>query len=180
MADYIPSSDADFDAWTRNFVDNVVANAAALGLSPAQVTSLQSGQADWGVKYPASNAAQAAVNSAVQAKNDSRSGYEGMIRALANIMQSSPQVTDAQRQSLGLNVRSTTRTAAAAPTSRPVATIDTSQRLRHTINFVDELTPTSRAKPDGAQGCEIWMKVGDPAPAGPKDVHYLALDTRTP
>ena len=180
MADYIPSSDADFDAWTRNFVDNVVADAAALGLSPAQVTSLQSAQTDWGLKFPASNAAQAAVNSAVQAKNDSRSGYEDLIRSLANIMQSSPQVTDAQRQSLGLNVRSTTRTAAGAPTSRPVATIDTSQRLRHTINFVDELTPTSRAKPDGAQGCEIWMKVGDPAPAGPKDVHYLALDTRTP
>jgi len=180
MADYIPSSDADFDAWTRNFVENVVANAAALGLSPAQVTSLQGGQADWGAKYPASNAAQAAMNSAVQAKNDSRSDYEELIRSLANIIQSSPQVTDAQRQSLGLNVRSTTRTAAAAPTSRPVATIDTSHRLRHTINFVDELTPTSRAKPDGVQGCEIWMKVGDPAPVGPRDVHYLALDTRTP
>ena len=180
MSDYIPSSDADFDAWTRNFVDNVVANAAALGLSPAQVTSLQGGQADWSAKYPASNAAQAAVNSAVQAKNDSRSGYENLIRSLANIIQSSPQVTDAQRQALGLNVRPTTRTATGAPTSRPVATIDTSQRLRHTINFVDELTPTSRAKPDGVQGCEIWMKVGEPAPAGPKDVHYLALDTRTP
>jgi hypothetical protein len=180
MADYIPSSDADFDAWTRNFVDNVVADAAALGLSPAQVTSLQGGQADWGAKYPASNAAQAAMNSAVQAKNDSRSGYEDLVRSLANIIQSSPQVTDTQRQSLGLNVRSTTRTAAGAPTSKPVATIDTSQRLRHTINFVDELSPTRRAKPDGAQGCEIWIKVGDPAPAGPKDVHYLALDTRTP
>jgi len=180
MADYIPSSDADFDVWATNFVDNVVANAAALGLTPAQVTSLQGGQADWSGKYPASNAAQAAMNSAVQAKNDSRSGYEDLIRSLAKIVQSSPQVTDAQRQSLGLNVRLTTRTAVGAPSSRPVATIDTSQRLRHTINFVDELTPTSRAKPDGVQGCEIWMKVGEPAPAGPKDVHYLALDTRTP
>ena len=81
---------------------------------------------------------------------------------------------------MSITVRSTSRAAVAAPTSRPVGTIDTSQRLRHTINFVDELTPTSRAKPDGVQGCEIWMKVGDPAPAGPKDVHYLALDTRTP
>jgi hypothetical protein len=180
MADYVPSSDADFDAWARNFVDNVVANAAALGVTTPQVEALQAAQADWGAKYPASNAAQAAVNSAVQAKNDSRSGYEGLIRSQANIMQSSPRVTDPQRQALGLNVHSTSRTAVGAPTSRPVATIDTSQRLRHTINFVDELTPTSRAKPDGAQGCEIWMKVGDPAPAGPKDVHYLALDTRTP
>ena len=179
-ADYIPSSDADFDAWTRNFVDNVVANAAALGLSPAQIASLQGGQTDWGAKYPASNAAQAAMNSAVQAKNDSRSGFEELIRSYANIIQSSPQVTDAQRQALGITVRSTTRTVAGTPTSRPLATIDTSQRLRHTINFVDETTPNSRAKPEGVQGCEIWMKVGDPAPAGPNDVHYLALDTRTP
>ena len=116
MPDFIPPSDADFDAWATNFVDNVVANAAALGLSPAQVTSLQGGRTDWTAKYPASNAAQAAVNSAVQAKNDSRSGYEDLIRSLAKIIQSSPQVTDAQRQSLGLNVRSTTRTAAGAPT----------------------------------------------------------------
>jgi hypothetical protein len=58
--------------------------------------------------------------------------------------------------------------------------VDTSQRLRHTINFVDEVTPTSRAKPDGVQGCEIWTKVGDAPPAGPNEVHYLALDTRTP
>jgi hypothetical protein len=179
-ADYIPSSDAEFDAWTRNFIGNVIADAPALGLSTAQVTSLQTAQDDWGLKFPASNAAQSAMNSAVQAKNDSRRGYEDLVRALANIIQSSPQVTDAQRQSLGITVRSTTRTVAAAPTSRPLATIDTSQRLRHTINFVDEATPTSRAKPGGVQGCEIWMKVGEPAPAGPNDVHYLALDTRTP
>jgi hypothetical protein len=89
-------------------------------------------------------------------------------------------VTDAQRQALGITVRSTSRTAAGTPSSRPVATVDTSQRLRHTINFSDESTPTSRVKPEGAQGCEIWMKVGDPTPAGPNDVHYLALDTRTP
>ncbi len=36
--DYIPPSDADFDVWLQNFVDYVVANAAALGASPAQVT----------------------------------------------------------------------------------------------------------------------------------------------
>jgi hypothetical protein len=178
--DYIPSSDADFDVWTKNFVDTVVANGAALGLSPAQITSLQGAQGDWGVKFPASNTAQAAMNSAVQAKNDSRSGFEELIRSLANIMQSSPQVTDAQRQGLGITVRSTTRTSAGAPTSRPLGTIDTSQRLRHTINFVDETTPTSRAKPDGVQGCEIWMKVDGPPPTDPSQLSYLATDTRTP
>jgi hypothetical protein len=180
MSDYIPTSDADFDAWQKNFVDYVVANAAALNITPAQVTSLQGQQTDWGVKFPNSNAKQAEANSAVQGKNDSRSLYQDLIRSYVNIVQSSPEVTDAQRQALGITVRSTTRAAVGPPTSKPMANVDTTQRLRHTINFVDELTPTTRAKPDGVQGCEIWTKVGDPAPAGPSEVHYLALDTRTP
>ena len=89
-------------------------------------------------------------------------------------------MTDAQRQSLSITVRSTTRTLTGAPTSKPVAQVDTSQRLRHTISFVDEMTPTSRAKPDGVQGCEIWIKIGEPAPTGPADFKYLATDTRSP
>ena len=180
MPDYIPTSDADFNAWQQNFVDYVAANAAALHITPAQVTSLQGQQADWEVKYPTSTAKQAEANSAVQGKNDCRSLYQDFIRSLVNIMQASPDVTDAQRQSVGITVRSTTRTAVGPPASKPVATVETNQRLQHTINFVDELSPTSRAKPTGVQGCEIWTKVGDPAPAGPSDVHYLALDTRTP
>ena len=65
-------------------------------------------------------------------------------------------------------------------TSRPVATVDTSQRLRHIISFVDELTQTSRAKPAGMVGCEIWVKIGGSAPADPSELTYLATDTRSP
>ena len=180
MGDFIPPSDADFDSWLQNFVSYVAANAAALGASPAEVTALQGVQTDWDAKYPASNTAFAASLAATQAKTDSRIAGEAFIRPFVGRLQSNPSVTDAQRQSLGITVRSTTRTAVGPPASKPVASIDPSQRLRHTIAFVDELTPTSRAKPDGVQGCEIWTKVGDPVPAGPNDVHYLALDTRTP
>jgi hypothetical protein len=66
------------------------------------------------------------------------------------------------------------------PTTRPIVSVDTSQRLRHTINFTDETTPNSRAKPAGAMGCEIWVKVGDPAPTDPAQLRFLATDTRTP
>ena len=180
MGDFIPSSDADFDAWLQNFVDYVVANAGGLGATPAQVTSLQTAKTDWDAKYPASTTAQAASNAAVQAKADSRAGAELFVRPFVGMLQSNTAVTDAQRQSLGITVRSTSRTAVGAPSTRPIGSVDTSQRLRHTIVFVDELSPTSRAKPDGVQGCEIWTKIGDAVPAGPSDVHYLALDTRTP
>ena len=180
MPDFIPASDADFDGWLQTFVDYVVANATALGASPAEVTALQGVQTDWDAKFPASNTAFAASLAATQAKSDSRVAGEAFIRPFVGRLQSSPSVTDAQRQSLGVTVRSTTRTPVGPPSSKPLGTVDTSQRLRHTIAFVDESTPNSRAKPEGVQGCEIWTKVGDPAPGGPNDVHYLALDTRTP
>jgi hypothetical protein len=178
--DYIPASDAEFDAWQKNLVDYVVANAAALGVPAADVTAIQGFNGSWGTRYPAANSATAAANAAIQGKNDCRSDYEDFLRPFVGRIQASPSITDAHRQAMGVTVRSGTRSAVGPPTTRPVATVDTSQLLRHTINFVDESTPTSRAKPGGVQGCEIWMKVGDPAPAGPSDVHYLALDTRTP
>ena len=63
---------------------------------------------------------------------------------------------------------------------RPLVTVDTSQRLQHTIAFQDELTPTSRAKPEGVRGAQIWVKIGDPPPTDPNELTYLATDTRTP
>ncbi len=58
--------------------------------------------------------------------------------------------------------------------------VHTSQRLRHVIVFVDELTPTRKAKPAGVMGAEVWVKVGDPAPTDPSELTFLSLDTRTP
>ena len=66
--DYIPASDADFDAWQQNLVNYVVANAAALGVTPADVTSIQGFNGSWGTKYPAANSATAAANAATQDK----------------------------------------------------------------------------------------------------------------
>ena len=58
--------------------------------------------------------------------------------------------------------------------------MDTGQRLRHTLHFADEATPTRRAKPSGVMGAEIWVKVGDPPPSGPSELTFLSLATRTP
>lgn len=179
-SDYIPSSDGDFNAWLQNFVSYISSNTSALGLSAADLTPVADAASDWNTKYAANISAQSAAQSARQAKDDSRNTTEKAVRPLVGRLQSSTAVSDAQRLSLGITVRSTTRTAVGAPQSKPIVQVDTSQRLRHTISFVDELTPTSRAKPDGVQGCEIRIKIGDPAPAGPEDFKYLATDTRSP
>jgi hypothetical protein len=181
MPDYIPSPDGDFDAWQINFITYASANAAALGLDPlVDIPPLTAAQGVWTSDYPANAAAQAAAEAARQAKDGSRGGLEGVIRPLVARLQASPEVDDAERQALGITVRDTIPTPVEPPTTRPVISVDTSQRLRHTISFADEATPTRKAKPAGVRGAQIWVKIGDPAPVDPSELTFLATDTRTP
>ena len=66
------------------------------------------------------------------------------------------------------------------PTSRPIVSIDTSQRLRHSVTFSDEQTPTTRAKPEGVMGAEIWLATGGAPPVSLSEMSFAALATRSP
>jgi hypothetical protein len=80
---------------------------------------------------------------------------------------------------LTASLSATSRTAVGRPTTAPTAIINTNTRLQHTITFLDE-AQNGRAKPPGVRGCEIWVKIGGPPPAGPSELKYLATDTRSP
>jgi hypothetical protein len=88
-------------------------------------------------------------------------------------------VTAAAKAAAGITVPDIISTPAGAPTTAPTATVDTGERLQHTIHFRDTTTPTSKAKPPGVRGCEIWMKIGTP-PVDAGELSFVALDTRTP
>ena len=182
MADYMPSPDGDFDTWQNNFYTYANAHLADLGLVAADLTPITAARTAWTNGLAAHAAAQTTARAARQTKSDARDAYEALIRALVRRLQASPSVDNGERQALGITVKDevATLTAAAAAATRPVGVVDTSERLRHTIKFFDESTPQSRAKPDGVMGCEIWVKVGDPAPADPNELHFLALDSATP
>ena len=179
MPDYIPPSDGQFDAWQTNFTSYVSVNQAALGLLPADVTPLTDAQTAWTPAYSGHATAQAAAEAAREDKDGKRTAFEGVIRPLVKRLQASTTVTDTQRQAMGITVRDTTPTPVGPPTTRPVATVDTSERLRHVIEFTDEATPTSKARPAGVMGCEIWVKIGT-TPVDPSELTFLAVDTRTP
>lgn len=62
----------------------------------------------------------------------------------------------------------------------PIGQVDTSKRLEHTISFRDAAHQDTKRKPRGVNGCEIWVKIGEPAPGNQKDCIFLGLDTKTP
>lgn len=178
--DWLPRPDTEFTPWFKTFTDYAGTNQAALGLTATEVTAVLSARTTWETDFQANLAAQNAAQSARQTKDASRTAAENLLRPLVQRLQSVETVQDSDRDGLGITVRETTRTASPVPETLPLATVDTSKRLRHVISFADESMPNSRAKPEGVSGCEIWVKIGGPPPLDSSECQYLATDTRTP
>jgi hypothetical protein len=185
-SDYIPGTDADFLTWGTVFSNYISTNAPALGLTvPADVMPITTAMMGFQGALSAHLLAQQAAGGAKETKNTARSSAELAIRALVRRLQASPAVTDTQRAAMGITVRDKIRSMSMAEggLTRPVGVVDTSQRLRHEIAFTDEASPTSRARPAGTIGCEIWVAVlaaGAAAPGEPGQLTFLGLDTATP
>ncbi|MFO0832379.1 MAG: hypothetical protein U0637_11150 [Phycisphaerales bacterium] len=70
--------------------------------------------------------------------------------------------TDADRATIGIRVRVEGGPPSPTPTTRPLARVESGQRLTHTLRFTDESTPTRKAKPRGVQGAEVWLALAPP------------------
>jgi hypothetical protein len=178
--DYIPDPDGDFFAWEQNFLAYVNANLAALGLVGADVAPLIAAQGNWTPAYADNAARQNAARAATDLKCQTRAAYETLIRSLVRRLQASLIVTDQQRRDMGITVRNGEPTPVGPVATQPVAIISIAGTLRHEIRFMDAATPTRRARPHGVIGCEIWVKVGDPAPVAETELTFLGLDTHSP
>ncbi len=180
---YIPRSDGSFDGWQGNFEEYVRAHYGDLGLSLGDADRLKAAREIWAKAYETHIQRHQAAIAARQAKDDEHRAYERLIREVVRRIQPFVKVTDAHRAALGITVRDAQPTPTGTPTTRPLVTVDFSKRLRHTLRYADESTPTRRARPRGTIGAEIWVKVaapGEPPPTDPADLTFLQLSTRTP
>lgn len=180
MKSYIPESDAGFNVWQSNFIETAEPELTTWGIATDSFTPVTHAQSVWTPAYAKADNKGNRTPADVTAKTQARKLFEKAIRTfVTQQIANNPKVTDADRKNLGVTVRSGSRTAVPVPTTRPVATVDFSVRLQHSIHFSDEAT-TGKAKPDGVHGCEIWAKTGGDAPVKASELTYLATDTRTP
>jgi hypothetical protein len=110
-----------------------------------------------------------------------RAVLEKEVRPVTNFVQGYPKTTNADRAEMGITVRDTSPTPAPAPSSRPLALVESGQRLTHQLRLVDESTPTRRARPKGVLGAEVWVKLvepGEPAPTDPAALSFLTMATK--
>lgn len=179
MADYIPGPDANFQSWQDNFLTYAMANLAALGITAADLAPLVAAQSTWLTDFPAHVAAANAAKAAKQAKDEARSGFVALIRPLVRRLQASEVVSDAEKAALGITVAQSP-SPIGPPTTAPICSIECGNRLQHVLRFVDEQTPTRKAKPAGVLGVEIWNKVGETPPLNESELRFVAVDTSAP
>lgn len=179
MPDYLPPRDADFSAWAGNFNQQMADQGADFGFLPADLTSLAAALGVWGQAYQDHLAARNSARARRQDKQLAREALSEMIRGYVRRLQANPLMTDPLRADFGITVPGMTPPVSAeTPLTRPLVNVDTSQRLRHRLYWADELTPTSRRRPAGVRGAEIWAKIDGTPPSDPSQLAFLATATR--
>ena len=181
MPDFIPQSDAEFNLWQGSMVTIVEPNVAVWSIVANDFTALKDSQADWITAFAKASNKQNRTSADVQGKDDAREGFVKVLRSFtAQWLANNSRVTNSDRERMGLTVKTGTRTPVPIPVTCPVGAVDFSGRLTHTINYTDESTLRSKAKPDGVHGCEIWTKIDGQAPVDASELGYLFTNTSSP
>lgn len=178
---YMPRPDGDFAAWANNYYAAVKKWWDAQGLDPTDLKPLETALAEWQKDYPAHVKAQAAAEGARQAKDVARAALEKEVRPITNFVQGYTKTTDADRATIGITVRDTSKTPSPTPTSAPVVQVESGQRLTHRLRFTDAAAPTRRGKPPGTIGAEVWLALtptGQPPPPLGDSYKFLSVSSR--
>jgi hypothetical protein len=175
--DYVPGPDGDFLNWSTGWQAYAAEHSGSIGIPAPDLATLEAKMVAFREALNAHTAAQNAAQAACQAKDAAREDLEGWLRAYSQRVQVFPSTTDADRAGLGITVRDAEPSPTPVGETRPVPTVNAGQRLRHEIRWRDELSG-KRAKPAGAAGCEVWVKVGEP-PVDPAELRFLGLDSRS-
>ncbi len=193
--DCIPRPDGDFSAWANHYYIAVKEWWAAHGLDLGELGPLEAALDLWNKGYAAHIAAQAKAEAAAAAKRQARCGpptsgtgvppvipaLEAEARRIAAFIQTYPKTTDADRATIGITVRDTSKTPAPTPTSAPVVQVESGQRLTHRLRFTDAAAPTRRGKPPGTIGAEVWLALTptrQPAPPPGDSYKFLSVSSR--
>jgi hypothetical protein len=177
MADSISGvSDSELLQIAGTFHDAIATGPTNFGLTTGQVTALETLFGEYSGALTDHAQAQATAKSKTQAKTEKRFELEAMLRQLRNIAKAN-QTSDALMASLGLPSSSSPAPQLA---TQPQGVVDTSERLRHTIQFFDSAGNGNKRRPRGTMGCEIWVKVDGAPPGSEKDCTFLAIDSSTP
>lgn len=174
---FLPSRDADLRDWAENFYS--IANVAptSYGLTSAMLTSFNALLTTYKTCLAACDP-NARNKTSVLAKNDARDSLITSARLLAKLVAGTATVTNAQKSSLGLNVRAAP-TPIPPPGFAPQTDIVSCVGHKVKVRLHNSEAGPKRGKPANVKGAAIFSYVGETAPTNPAAYKFEGNTTLT-
>ncbi|MDR1698949.1 MAG: hypothetical protein LBR75_03910 [Prevotellaceae bacterium] len=176
---YIPTAHDKFSVWQNVFYNRVTEKLSSFKIEESKLKDLTAAKSKYELAFQRASNPDSA-NRADRVERDEREAdYKTAIRAFVNEnIRYNSNISDYDRQYLGLTIADHTPTPAAVPHTHPVLRIDFSEPQQHTIHIRDEKLD-SKQKPEGVKECEIWYKIASEQPTHDSELHYAGSATKS-
>lgn len=179
-SDYIPAKDIDFDTWLNNFSTLLTAAPTDYGLVAGDATAVAGVTTTWNAAWalvanPATKTAPAVAD-----KDAARASAEALVRPYAVSISLNPGVSDMNKASIGVTVRKVVPTPIPPPTTTPTLALVSAAPLTHALSYKDTSTPTTKSKPFGAIGIQVFRAIGTVPAVDPAQAVYYNQWTKSP
>jgi hypothetical protein len=181
--DFVPPKDSDFSVWFDNLTATVMANtlgqnAKWLFIPKSESELLAASNLSWHGAY--NPTLKPHLPAQTLAKNEARIASEAVIRPFVGQWLMWKQVTDMEREEMGLHNKQPRRPAIPAPVTVPKLEPRAGVPRQVVISYRDK-DSSHRGKPDDVHGIEVrWVGLDHP----PKDIETellnSAFDTKSP
>lgn len=180
QASYIPPKDADFDVWLQNFSVLLTANPTDYGLVAGDAVIVAAEYTNWHPKFLAATNPATRTAPTVAAKDGARVQATGVVRPYATQISRNPAVSDLLKLGIGVNLPNNAPVPVPPITDVPSLILQPSATGLTQIQYRSSGDPTSKAKPFGAIGLEVWRDIGTVAATSPEQCTLFATLTKTP
>ncbi|MEM7806654.1 MAG: hypothetical protein AAF561_00915 [Planctomycetota bacterium] len=175
--DFVPTTDSKLRDFALNFFNVCATDSVAFNLQEPVLNQLDALTSDFVTKLAKAVDPMTRGTRTVFEKDKAKNALVAAIRKIARQVNGLMDVTDDQRQALGLNIRDTTPTRIDPPTVAPyVRVTDIKSGM---IHFELRQDGDLRAKPENVADALVFTHVGETAPVVSKSWNYAMTTGRT-
>jgi hypothetical protein len=168
-----------FAAWLANFAVVATASPATYGFSAGDVTAIGNANTAFQNAYAVSSAPETRTSPTIAATNTARANAEYVVRPFAVAVSLSRSITDEQKSTLGVTIRSAIPTPVPAPVDAPTNAIV--RAIPGQVTLQTRVPGSSgKAKPAGCIGVEVWKVAGVAPAVDPASTTFAFMATKSP
>ena len=180
MTSYIPARDTNLQAWAANFSTKITANPPLYGLTSADAAAIAAPVAAYTAALSIVTTPATKTKTTVADKDAARASMLALVRPYAQLVRNNAGVSNEDKLALGLTIPDTSPTPIPAPTTQPVISVPVLTPGTAVLRYADTTSPTSRAKPAGVIGMQLFGSQDATPPVDPADWNFLGIVTTQP